>query len=143
MPRRRSIDALIRTGRGPLLVIALASAAGCATNGEAELSERVDAGREAYLQEDFETAFERLIVAAEQGHPQAQYTVGYMYYEGQGVARDEERAVAWRRRAAEGGHADAVAALGELAGMGSGRGTGRPAAEEAPLPLDPGGAEDD
>ena len=52
--------------------------------------------------------------AAEQGHPQAQYLLGYAYYRGDGVEQDDEVAARWYSKAAEQGHADAQKALGDL-----------------------------
>ena len=44
----------------------------------------------------------------------AQYGLGYMYYEGQGVPQDYEEAVKWYRLAAEQGDAEAQCGLGEM-----------------------------
>lgn len=44
---------------------------------------------------------------AEQGDTEAQYDLGLMYANGEGVARDDEQAVRWFRLAAEQGDADA------------------------------------
>lgn len=44
---------------------------------------------------------------AEQGDTEAQYDLGLMYANGEGVARDDEQAVRWFRSAAEQGDADA------------------------------------
>src|ERR1051326_8471483 len=41
--------------------------------------------------------------AAEQGSPDAQYRLGYLYEVGLGTAKDPQRAVSQYRRAAEGG----------------------------------------
>ena len=51
-------------------------------------------------------AFAHLLRAAEAGHGAAAQTVGYLLELGQGVARDEERALHWYRRAA--GLGDAI-----------------------------------
>ncbi len=45
--------------------------------------------------------------AAEQGHAQAQNSLGFMYSEGHGVEQDYKEAVKWYRKAAEQGHAQA------------------------------------
>ncbi|MFV8834606.1 tetratricopeptide repeat protein [Aquisalimonas sp.] len=95
--------------------------AGCAGTESTAPSERFEEGRQAYVAGDYGTAFERLITEAEAGNPDAQYTIGYMYFEGQGVQRDEDRALEWIRRAAGNGSAPALEALGELAAMGRGR----------------------
>ena len=50
--------------------------------------------------------------AAEQEHPKAQYYLGAMYENGQGVPQDYAEAVRWYRRAAEQGDADAQNNLG-------------------------------
>ena len=103
------------------LTVVIALLVGCAGSGSPGDDARFAEGREAYQAGDYGEAFERLIVEAEAGNPDAQYTIGYMYFEGQGVSRDEERALRWIQRAAENGSRQAVTALGELAGMGSNR----------------------
>lgn len=50
--------------------------------------------------------------AAEQGHAEAQMTLGAMSMEGRGVPRDDAEAARWLRRAAEQGHAEAQLVLG-------------------------------
>lgn len=49
---------------------------------------------------NFKGAFHRLLPIAYEGNREAQYAVGYMYYYGYGVARDEESAVFWLKRSA-------------------------------------------
>jgi TPR repeat protein len=53
-------------------------------------------------------------LAAEQGAMLAQRYLGFMYANGQGVARDDREAVKWYGRAAEQGDADAQASLGAM-----------------------------
>ena len=112
------------------LAVAITLLAGCAGSGSPGDDARFAEGREAYQAGNYGEAFERLIVEAEAGNPDAQYTIGYMYFEGQGVSRDEDRALEWIRRAAENGSRRAVTALGELAGMGS----RRPGVSDEPAP---------
>ena len=50
--------------------------------------------------------------AAEQGDAVAQYNLGVMYANGQGVAEDDVEAVKWFRKSAEQGYADAQYNLG-------------------------------
>ena len=52
--------------------------------------------------------------AAEQGNADAQYALGRMYYNGEGVPRDEAEAVHWFRMAAELGHAEAQDQLARM-----------------------------
>src|SRR5262245_41388954 len=53
-------------------------------------------------------------MAAEHGDMQAQRYLGFIYANGQGVARDDREAVKWYGRAAEQGDADAQASLGGM-----------------------------
>ena len=58
--------------------------------------------------------------AAEQGDAQAQYALGTMYRDGQGVAQDYTQALLWWRKAAELGVIDAQLALGNIYAGGTG-----------------------
>jgi len=44
----------------------------------------------------------------------AQFNLGYLLRNGEGVVKDAEQALSWYRRAAEAGHADAQFNLGDL-----------------------------
>jgi len=57
---------------------------------------------------------------AEQGYAGAQYDLGQMYAEGQGVPQDDAEAVTWYRRAAEQGYAPAQGNLGVMYDNGRG-----------------------
>ena len=48
---------------------------------------------------------QKLREATELGDAEAQYNLGVMYDNGQGVVKDKDEAVNWYRRAAEQGHA--------------------------------------
>ena len=63
---------------------------------------------------------DRLRKAAEKGDANAQFELGYCYYNGTGVAQDYEQAVGLFRKAAEQGNVDAQLNLGfcYLAGLG-------------------------
>ena len=58
--------------------------------------------------------------AAEQGDARAQFNLGIMYDNGEGVFKDEAEAVKWFRLAAEQGHADAQFNLGVTYANGQG-----------------------
>ena len=47
--------------------------------------------------------------ATEQVNADAQYNLGYSYYDSEGVAEDKAEAVKWYKKAAEQGHAHAQA----------------------------------
>ena len=78
------------------------------------------AGLDAYKRGDYEAALKEFRLAAEQGDAQAQFKLGVMYDEGQGVAQDFREAVPWFRQAAEQGHALAQNNLGVVYGKGQG-----------------------
>ena len=58
--------------------------------------------------------------AADQGLADAQFILGLMYYQGEGVAKDEQEAAAWIRRAADQGLALAQFTLGLMYYEGKG-----------------------
>jgi len=62
-------------------------------------------------------------LAADQGQAEAQYNLGVLYANGQGVSRDDAEAVRWYRLAAERGHRDAQFNLAVL--YANGRGVSR------------------
>ena len=57
---------------------------------------------------------------AEQGHAEAQFLLGGMYYNGRGVQEDDAEAVTWLRKAAELGHASAQHFVGAMYANGQG-----------------------
>jgi TPR repeat protein len=58
--------------------------------------------------------------AAEQGHAMAQFNLGVMYANGEGVPKDDAEAVKWFRKAAEQGDAKAQFNLGVMYAEGRG-----------------------
>ena len=64
--------------------------------------------------------FKKTLQVAEQGNAQAQFSLGKMYYEGQGVRQDYTQAVQWYRKAAEQGDAEAQFNLGVMYAEGRG-----------------------
>lgn len=59
-------------------------------------------------------------IFAEQGNASAQFILGTMYANGEGVLEDDREAVAWYRKAAEQGHASAQSNLGKMYAKGEG-----------------------
>ncbi len=68
-------------------------------------------GIESFRLQDYRSAFIRLKPLAEKGQPDAQYAVGYMYYYGQGVVEDRDKAWFWIHMAAKLGQPDAIDAV--------------------------------
>jgi len=77
-------------------------------------------GVAAYIRSDYKTAFRELKASAEKGVAWAQFTLGLMYFNGEGVTRDYKEALKWFRKAAEQGNALAQFALGEMYYSGDG-----------------------
>ena len=77
-------------------------------------------GFTAYRNGDYATALKELTPLAEQGHSDAQYNLGLLYNNGQGVPQDYSTAVKWWTLSAEQGDADAQKALGLMYGLGKG-----------------------
>ena len=59
-------------------------------------------------------------MAAEQGNARAQYNLGVMYNQGEGVPEDKAEAARWYRLAAEQGHTGAQYNLGVMYAIGEG-----------------------
>ena len=69
-------------------------------------------GEEFYHDEDYAKAVKWYRKAAELGYDKAQYSLGYCYYSGKGVAHDYVEAMKWYRKAARQGHVNAQYMLG-------------------------------
>lgn len=82
----------------------------------AQADEAADAafrdGMAAYAAKDYHRAMTVWLPLAEAGHAEAQYRVGWLHGEGEGVAKDESIAATWYRKAADQGHALGQALLG-------------------------------
>jgi uncharacterized protein len=68
----------------------------------------------AYRRSDYATAFQVYHSLADQGLAVAQFNLGLMYANGQGVSKDETEAMKWYRLAADQGRSDAQYQLGHL-----------------------------
>ena len=67
-----------------------------------------------YRGPDYNSVYVTVKTLADQGDVNAQYELGRMFENGQSVAKNDQLAVAWYRKAAEQGHAEAQASLGVL-----------------------------
>ena len=79
-----------------------------------------DNGFAAYEKGDYKTAMELWKPYAKQGEPSAQYILGLMYDNGEGVPEDDKQAIKWYRLAADQGYADAQYNLGVMYANGYG-----------------------
>ena len=78
------------------------------------------AGVEAYESGDYATAYKEWLPLAELGHADAQFFLGNMYADGEGMPEDDAAAVKWYRNAAEQGYARAQFNLGVMYADGEG-----------------------
>jgi len=67
-----------------------------------------------------DNTIEKLIESAESGEVKAQYKLGDMYYNGEGVSKDNNKAFKWYEKAALQGDADAQYELGSMYSSGAG-----------------------
>lgn len=88
----------------------------------AALSARADfdSGLEAYTVGSFEQAAREWAPLAEKDDVAAQYHLGLLYEEGQGLNQDYDLARYWYLRAAQKGYVDAYFSLGEIYAFGRG-----------------------
>ncbi len=100
---------------GLLFALALATPGTCA-----EAQTDMSAAMTAMLEGDFAEAYCLWRPLAEGGNAEAQYHLGWLYANGNGLKVDTGEAVTWWRRAAEQGHADAEFAMGLAATTGDG-----------------------
>jgi TPR repeat protein len=68
-------------------------------------------GQESFLHQDYRQAFIRLMPPAKAGNAQAQYAIGYMYYNGLGTIENKDKALFWLNEAASQGSYEAIKAL--------------------------------
>ena len=94
----------------------IVSVVACSQDSDSELKKAWEAYERGY----YETAFSQYWRLAEQGDATAQFNLGNMYANGQGVAQNYQEAVKWYRLAAEQGDADAQFNLGVMYANGRG-----------------------
>ncbi len=80
----------------------------------------MEQGWAAYERGDYQLAAELIRPYAEDGDPEAQFKLGRMYQEGQGVQKDHAEAAKWYRRSAEAGQPFAQNNLGVMYKNGRG-----------------------
>jgi TPR repeat protein len=68
-------------------------------------------GIRSFQKQNFRDAFIRLKPIAENGQPDAEYAVGFMYFYGRGVVESRKKALYWIERAAHHNQPDAKKAL--------------------------------
>ncbi len=77
-------------------------------------------GLKAYNAQDYATALKEWRFLAERGNARAQYVLGHMYINGEGVIQNDKEAATWFRKAAEQGHEGAQFSIGSMYAHGRG-----------------------
>lgn len=75
-------------------------------------AENFEAGLDAYNAGNYSAAFASWWPLAQQGDAKAQASIGFLYYSGKGVRRDDKQSLFWFSRAAEAGQPTAQYFLG-------------------------------
>jgi uncharacterized protein len=101
------------SGRGLYLVLAVIAGACLFLLPSRQLSWAVDS-------DDSDVVLRENLLPAQQGDPQAQVFVGYLYETGQGVQQDFSQAAQWYWKAAEQGNPVAQFQLGNMYHLGKG-----------------------
>ena len=84
------------------------------------IAEPFEDATKAYFSGDYAAAYRLIKPMAEKGLPEAQFNLGLMYNNGQGVPQDYAEAVTWYRKAAEQGNAKGQYSLGMMFYRGRG-----------------------
>ncbi|MES1981462.1 MAG: tetratricopeptide repeat protein [Pseudomonadota bacterium] len=113
------MDTIKKLLRLTCLVAFLIIGAGCSDQTKQD-SLAYQQGIDAYAKSNYAVALEKFKPLAERGIAQAQFNLGVMYRQGQGVPQDDKTAVMWWTKAAEQGHVEAQDNLGLRYGRGQG-----------------------
>ena len=100
--------------------IALAGISGCSGSYDSATGDRAKTAESAYVRGDYPGALGGWQGRAEKGDPEAQYGLGYMYRNGQGVPQDYKEAAKWYGKAAAQGLAKAQVKLALMYAKGHG-----------------------
>jgi len=92
------------------LLILVTLLLGSCTSSKPPISE----ARKNYLAHDYSRAFNETLKLATHGNAEAQYALGYMYYYGLGVARDQDIARVWIYRSANQQYRPAILAMKKI-----------------------------
>lgn len=93
--------------RAAFVAVALLIASSAAAQSRGEDVAAFERGLDAYFAGDPQSAWFFWLGPAERGHPGAQFSLGNLYRQGEGVPADPVQAAQWFARAAAAGHAHA------------------------------------
>ena len=114
------MKACLQIGLPNMKLITLAFAALLTVTSTQLVAQDFEEGLAAAQVGDFLTALQEWEPLAASGDPRAQFGLGLMYYNGQGLPQDDIEALKWYQLAAEQGHSDAQLNLGAMYRNGRG-----------------------
>jgi TPR repeat protein len=97
-----------------IILLTFLVSSGCSTTPDQQTHDPEAVMKEAhkaFAAEAYEQVFKLVFPLAASGNADAQYTLGYLYYNGLGVEKSEIQAMNWIQRAAVQGHKKALKAL--------------------------------
>jgi TPR repeat protein len=97
--------------RFTLIIISSIGLLSACSNEHAQIMKQYEVGKTFFANKQYAEAFPKLYAAAQNGEPEAQYAIGYMYYYGQGAAKNPELGLSWIKQAAKNGNTAAKKAL--------------------------------
>ncbi|VAW93712.1 hypothetical protein MNBD_GAMMA21-3057 [hydrothermal vent metagenome] len=78
------------------------------------LEDRFEEAYSLYQRKHYKESFEKYFLLAEEGHESCQSFVGWMYFSGEGVQRDLNKAKYWYEKAAKSGDSESLFYLGKI-----------------------------
>jgi len=106
---KRNKNVLLR--RAIILVAMIFLLQACAST---RMGEQLQQGKASFTAGNFKTSLHELLPVAAYGTPEAEYAVGYIYYNGYGVTADSESGIFWMTKAADKGYLPAKKALEQI-----------------------------
>ena len=122
-PRRNGFGRFFQSNRKKIALISagvIALAIVCGVLYTSQPSYIHKQGLAAFNTGDYATAVVKFGQAAEKGYADSQYRLGHMYYNGEGVTKNDTWAAHWFTQAAEQGYAAAQLYLGDMYSKGAG-----------------------
>lgn len=93
------------------LLISCIMLTACSSHTAANAQQSFSLGQQYYRAQNYGDAFTEISKAAKQGNINAQYALGYMYYNGIGTENDTAKGIYWIKQAATKGQPQAINAL--------------------------------
>ena len=106
--------------RMSLMAVLIALATATVPTCDPAVAQDFRSGLSAYNSGDYPRAFHDWLGLAEQGDPEAEAGIGFLFHKGLGVTQDDAEAATWFVKAAEQGQAEAQLLLGTLFFFGKG-----------------------